>query len=203
MPRKKLRRDTVVDVVALQGPTGTLDGDVRALLAAITERKTYELRRQRLTKLLAQIEKDSSLKHRRAVVRALWPSVQKLIAHRTELAVMETARAEDRRAKWTTPDAAIAYLDMLRVHYWPLDAIREPVEAAQLALRRFQRLPTDEQSRLLGTHVMANVPRNLKMPGQSWLRQLNADTRAAIEKYVDEDDSVMLRRLVGLIHLPV
>jgi hypothetical protein len=151
LPRKKLRRDTVVDVVALQGPTGTLDGDVRALLAAITERKTYELRRQRLTKLLAQMEKDSSLKHRRALVRALWPSVQKLNAHRTELAVMETARAEDRRAKRTTPDAAIAYLDMLRVHYWTLDGIREPVEAAQLALRRFQRLPTDEQSRLLGT----------------------------------------------------
>ena len=91
MPRKKLRRDTVVDVVALQGPTGTLDGDVRALLAAITERKTYELRRQRLTQLLARMEKDSSLKHRRALVRALWPSVQKLNAHRTELAVMETA----------------------------------------------------------------------------------------------------------------
>ena len=195
MGKAKRLRDRPVDIRALKGPDGTLVGDVRSLLAAITDPILYEERRVRLTALLQQIEKDDGRETRQALARALWPSVETLLAYRVEHGVMRTARDDDRRAKWTAPAAAISYLELLRAHYWPIDPIREPIEAAQLALIRFERLSADEQRRLL---AIIPTPRRQKARGRSHLKTLNAAAKTALDPFVVETDSSTLRHLIGL-----
>jgi len=227
-PRKALPGYVVVDIRALKGPDGTLDGDGRALLAATgpwvcspfalngltpgerraakqresTERDLFKHRRERLKKMLGEIDADPDRgpQQRRSLVQALWPSVQRLLAHRLEMDVMHTIRAEDRSAKWTEPSFAISLLEAIRARYWSFDPIREPVEQAIKGLTRFQREPRDVQRRILGP--LPPPPLRLTKAGHPWLKPLNAEARQAIAALVYEDENTTLRQLVGLVYRP-
>jgi hypothetical protein len=217
-----------IDIQALKGPDGTLDGDVRALLVAIgprlytldvlevlkpsgrtaaekwnaAERTHFEHRRARLLEMLSGIDKDRDRgsAERRTLVKALWPWVQQLLDHRSDMALMETGRSEERRSKWTDPAVAISWLEEIRARYYSFDPIWEPVEQAIRGFKRFQQEQPDAQQHI-GPQPTARAPRRLPTAGNPQLKKLSAGARQAIEPFLDEDDNTKLRRLVGLLPL--
>jgi hypothetical protein len=208
---------------ARKGPDGTLNGAVRALLAANgpwvcgpstlagltpgdrraaqkwneVQQADFKERRARLATILKAIERDEGRKAQNQVVMALWRAVQKLLDHRSTMALKQTARAEAALAKRTNPVKALSQLEEIRVRYWLFDPIREPIEHAIEGLRRLQRLPGDVQRQILGAVVFDGPPR-LEKRGNPYLKRLNAEARAALDEIVDEDVNAELRRLIGL-----
>lgn len=135
--------------LALQGPDGTLDGDVRALLLVAPDR--LEERQERLREILTAVEQEWQARRRKlgkllrsesggshALAMALWPWVLKLYDHYGKEMAKTTARADLRRKYFMGRDFDIDRLETLRAKYFHVESLSDPLSRALDALRTFE-----------------------------------------------------------------
>ncbi len=183
-PKKKCPRAAVarvVDIRALRGPDGTLDGDARALLIGVQCDDPATGRDVHMRTFLGDFERQEGEGQRCALAAALWPICKRLWEHHGEQGVATWARQELTTARrLRSPvaarrlstlmahlEAARPILDEIRAHYQDLDAVWEPLVLADVMVweaRAHRRVTADRPPGAVGG---GGTPRLLSLLAQA------------------------------------
>lgn len=176
-----------IDVRALRGPNGKLDGDARALTLCAPQNVNE------MQHFLSVFEKNNDAAERRKLAVALWPTVRRLFDHRVEMNLRETARDNHDLVERMQPANLIKVLDEALAFYGQrkqYDAIWEPLEQARRALRKLRGsvlppwVPTSG-----GRRAKRGNPQTGRVP----------EARRALDPFLDEDEQREPLILVGLL----